>query len=143
MNFSIGCALFFSAFLAATLFPAQSELSIIYLVTQNMGPLWLLLIIATIGNTLGSVVNWILGRFSIYFESKKWFPINKNTLQKYESWYHKYGKWTLLLSWAPIIGDPLTIVAGFLREPFWSFLIIVGIAKFLRYLAIILMTMQI
>jgi membrane protein YqaA with SNARE-associated domain len=89
---------------------------------------------------LGSIVNWLLGRGIDRFRDRKWFPASQAQLDRAASWYQRYGKWTLLLSWAPIIGDPLTVIAGVLREPLLSFVILVAIAKTGRYLAILALT---
>ena len=133
-------ALFASAFLAATLLPAQSELSLAALVANEAAPLWQLLAVATLGNTLGSVVNWLLGRWCMRFSDRKWFPVGEASLRKAEGWYRRHGRWSLLLSWAPVIGDPLTVAAGLLREPFGSFVVLVGVAKFARYAVVVAMT---
>ena len=99
-------------------------------------PVWLLVAAATAGNILGSAVNWLLGRCCVRFQDKRWFPVKKEKLNKARTWYRTYGRWSLLLSWAPVIGDPLTLVAGLLREPFASFILIVGLAKLARYLVV-------
>lgn len=91
---------------------------------------------ATVGNVLGSIINWLLGRYIEHFRHKRWFPVADDKLLRAHRAYHRYGRWSLLLSWAPIIGDPLTVIAGMLREPFWSFLLIVLVAKAGRYLAL-------
>jgi Predicted membrane protein len=96
----------------------------------------LLILAATTGNILGSTANWVLGRYFSHLKERRWFPIKKAQLEKAGHWYHKYGRWSLLLSWVPIIGDPLTLLAGILREPLPSFLAIVAIAKLGRYLAV-------
>jgi membrane protein YqaA with SNARE-associated domain len=96
--------------------------------------------VASVGNVLGSIVNWLLGRGIDRFRDRKWFPASQAQLDRAASWYQRYGKWTLLLSWAPIIGDPLTVIAGVLREPLLSFVILVAIAKTGRYLAILALT---
>ena len=129
-------SLFFSAFIAATLLPAQSELVLAGLLTLGKQPVWALLAVATAGNVLGACVNWLLGRYFLYFKDRRWFPAKEESLAKAEAWYRKYGRWSLLLSWAPFIGDPLTVIAGILREPFASFCLIVLIAKLGRYLVV-------
>lgn len=96
---------------------------------------------ATLGNVLGSVGNWLLGRYIEHFRHKRWFPVQQDKLKLAQQTYHRYGRWLLLLSWAPIIGDPLTVIAGTLREPFWSFLMIVLGAKAGRYLALAALTL--
>ncbi len=93
-----------------------------------------LVAVASVGNTLGSVVNWLLGRAVEKFSDRRWFPVKHHQLERASRWYHKYGRWSLLMSWAPFIGDPLTVAAGVLREPFWSFFILVAIAKTGRYI---------
>lgn len=128
--------LFLAAFVAATLLPAQSELTLAALLTAGHKPVWLLIAVATLGNSLGSAVNWLLGRFCSRFQNRPWFPVKERNLTRAQGWYHKYGRWSLLLSWAPLIGDPLTLAAGLLREPFPSFIAIVAAAKLARYLAV-------
>ncbi len=128
--------LFVAAFLAATLFPAQSEAVLAALTMQGEHSIALLLLVATVGNVLGSWVNWLLGRQVDRFKDRRWFPASPAALARAEGWYRRYGRWSLLLSWVPIIGDPLTLVAGMLKEPLWSFLALVGFAKFARYIAV-------
>ena len=128
--------LFAAAFVAATLLPAQSELLLGGMIASGDYSVPLLILAATAGNILGSTANWVLGRYFYHLRERRWFPIKKARLEKAERWYHKYGRWSLLLSWAPIIGDPLTLLAGILREPISSFLVIVAIAKLGRYLAV-------
>jgi membrane protein YqaA with SNARE-associated domain len=125
--------LFFAAFGAATLLPLQSEAVLVGLLLSGNYNLWLLLGIATLGNVLGSVVNWWLGRWVEHFKQRRWFPVNDKQLEKARNHYDRWGHWTLLLSWVPIIGDPLTLVAGVMREPLWRFLLLVTLAKSVRY----------
>ncbi len=132
--------LFLLSFLAATFLPAQSELGLIGLVlTGDYSLLWLIAVAST-GNTLGAAVNWLLGRFIDRFSDRKWFPITPAQMDRACSWYRKYGQWSLLLSWAPFIGDPLTLAAGVLREPFGRFLLLVAIAKTGRYIVVAALT---
>jgi membrane protein YqaA with SNARE-associated domain len=135
-NFTSYLTLFASAFLAATLIPAQSEAVLTAMLAGGNQPWQTLLFVASIGNILGSCVNWVLGRWVNHFSGRSWFPVSGTSLEKAEFWYRKYGRWSLLLSWVPIIGDPLTVAAGVLSEPFPVFLAIVTIAKVGRYLAI-------
>jgi membrane protein YqaA with SNARE-associated domain len=130
-----------AAFLSATIFPFQSELVLFGMLMAEHYEPWVLVAVASIGNILGSCVNWILGRFIARFEDRRWFPVRRDRLARAEGWYHRYGRWTLLLSWTPIIGDPLTIVAGVLREPFPAFLALVAIAKIGRYIVIAALTL--
>ena len=129
--------MFASAFVAATLLPAQSEAVLAALVVAGDQPVWLLLAVASVGNVLGSVVNWLLGRGIGSFRDRRWFPAKGVAFGRAQRWYQRYGKWSLLLSWAPFIGDPLTLAAGVLREPFLPFLILVTIAKTLRYAVLV------
>ena len=130
--------LFISAFGAATLLPLQSEAVLVGLLMQHQYSVALLIIVASIGNILGSCVNWYLGLRIERFKDKKWFPVSENNMIKAEKIYQKYGFWSLLLSWLPMIGDPITLIAGLFREKFWRFLLMVFIAKTGRYICIYL-----
>ena len=141
-DFAAYSGLFSAALLAATLFPAQSELVLAGLLVAGNQPPWALVAVATVGNVLGSTINWGLGRYLEHFQDRRWFPVKPRSLHKAERWYHRYGRWSLLLSWAPFIGDPLTLVAGVLREPFSSFIVIVTLAKLGRYLVLTAITLQ-
>lgn len=134
-------ALFLAAFLAATIVPAQSEAVLVGLILADKQPLLLLLLVATAGNVLGSVVNWLLGRFIEHFRDRPWFPVSAEKLARAEAWYRRFGVWSLLLSWVPIIGDPLTVVAGVLRTPFLTFLALVTLAKAGRYIVLAVVTL--
>ena len=129
-------SLFGIAFLAATLVPAQSELALAALLATGRYDLWLLLAAATAGNVLGSVVNWLLGRFLHHYRDRRWFPIPARSLDTAEQRFNRWGVWSLLLCWVPVIGDPLTLVAGLLKTPLRVFLPMVLVAKAGRYLAI-------
>ena len=132
-------SLFAAAFLAATVFPAQSELFLAYLLGRGEHDWALLLATATVGNVLGAIVNWWLGRMVERFRNRRWFPVSVQSLERAERWYAKWGKWSLLLSWAPLIGDALTVVAGVLRTPLVIFIPLVLVAKAGRYCVIALM----
>ncbi len=133
--------LFLSALASATLLPGQSEILLGTLLVKGYSP-WALIAVASAGNVLGSVLNWLLGRGIERFRNKRWFPVKQDELSRAERWYQRYGKWSLLLSWAPVIGDPLTVVAGILREPFLPFLALVALAKTLRYLVVAAVSVQ-
>lgn len=128
--------LFTAAFLSATFFPFQSELVFAATLKAEHYDAWALLALASTGNTLGSALNWWLGRGIAHFENRRWFPIKRLALERAERWFTRWGKWSLLLSWVPIIGDPLTMIAGVLRMRFLPFIAIVALAKTGRYLAI-------
>jgi membrane protein YqaA with SNARE-associated domain len=102
------------------------------LLSQTYSP-WALLVVASVGNVLGSLINWLLGRYLEHFRQRRWFPVSEVRLQQAQHWYARYGRWSLLLSWVPVIGDPLTLVAGIMRERLWVFLLIVALAKTARY----------
>ena len=141
-NTAIYSALFTSSFLAATLVPAQSELGLAYLIGQEKWPLISLIAVASLGNIMGAMVNWYLGTACLRFQDKKWFPVSPSQLIRAQGWYQRFGKWSLLLSWAPIIGDPITLMAGVLRTPFWVTLALVTIAKTARYIMIALFVLS-
>jgi membrane protein YqaA with SNARE-associated domain len=128
--------LFLVAFAAATILPAQSEAALAGLLATGSFSPAMLVLVASIGNVLGSAVNWGLGRGVERFRDRPWFPLRPATLNRATTWYRRYGRWSLLLSWMPIVGDPLTVVAGVLREPLWSFVAIVALAKVSRYLVV-------
>lgn len=135
-HLAVYLSLFLVSFAAATVLPAQSEILLAKLLLDEHYLWWTLVLVASAGNILGSVANWLLGRYIVHFRDRRWFPIRADKLFQYEKYYQRYGKWSLLLSWAPFIGDPLTIMAGVLREPFPVFLLLVSIAKVGRYLAL-------
>ena len=128
--------LFLSAFLSATLLPGSSEVLLAVLLTEDYDAftLWCW---ATAGNTLGSVVNWFMGKYLLHFRHAKWFPVKEKSLYKAQNWFQHYGLWSLLLAWTPVIGDGLTFVAGIMRVRFVYFFILVAIGKGLRYALIL------
>lgn len=128
--------LFAAAFIASTILPMQSEAALAALLLADSFPPAALIAVASLGNVLGSVVNWAIGRGIDKLHDRSWFPASPAKLNRAARWYRRYGRWSLLLSWAPIVGDPLTVVAGALREPLWSFVLIVAAAKVARYLAV-------
>ena len=126
-------SLFTISFLAATILPFSSELMLASMLSMENNNRILLIIISSLGNILGSVFNWVLGFYFMKLQNKKWFPFNKKQISKSSLWFEKYGKWSLLFAWVPIIGDPLTFVAGTMKTNFFIFLILVGIGKISRY----------
>ena len=129
-------SLFTISFLAATILPFSSELILASMLSIESYDGTLLIIFSSLGNILGSVFNWVLGFYFIKLQNKKWFPFNQEQISKSSLWFGKYGKWSLLFAWMPIIGDPLTFVAGTMKTKFFIFLILVGIGKLSRYLLI-------
>lgn len=136
-DFTLLAGLFAVSFLAATVFPAQSEAALLGVVATERFPVFVPFAVASAGNSLGAMLNWVLGRGITKFKDKSWFPASTRSLDTASKWYSKWGRWSLLLSWFPIIGDALTVTAGVLREPFWSFAILVTIAKTGRYIALL------
>lgn len=132
-------ALFFSALIAATLFPMGSELVLIALVEQgrSFALLWL---VATVGNSLGSCINYALGYLaSDYIEQK--YQHGKSW-QQAQNLYNRYGVWSLLFAWLPIIGDPITLIAGLAQTNFRLFVVLVVIGKGARYAFLIAVTLN-
>jgi membrane protein YqaA with SNARE-associated domain len=129
--------MFFWALGASTILPLSSEATLIYYLRNGLNP-WLLLFFAGMGNTLGSVINYFLGSKGInYLVSKK--HLSEEKANKANYLFQKYGALALLFSWAPIIGDPITMVAGAAQYSFKKFLIFVALAKFGRYIILILL----
>lgn len=134
--------LFLTAFIAATIFPMQSEALLTgLLVKTDFAPV-ALVAVASIGNILGSCVNWWLGRSIEHFKDKKWFPVKPDALERAQSHYKRWGRWSLLLSWVPLIGDPITVMSGVMKEKLLTFVILVGVAKTGRYIVVTLLTLQ-
>ena len=126
-------SLFLSAFLAATVLPLSSEAVLAALVSSDGFVLWLLVALASIGNTIGACVNWILGRYCLHWQGRKWFPVSPPALERASRWFARHGQYSLLFAWVPVIGDPLTVTAGFLKLRFSRFLLLVAVGKTLRY----------
>ena len=129
-------SLFIISFLAATILPFSSELTLAGLMATSSYDNLFLLLVASLGNVLGSVVNWILGFYSRNLSTKKWFPFKDEQIEKSSKWFNKFGRWSLLFAWVPIIGDPLTLAAGLLRIRFIEFLVLVTIGKVSRYIIV-------
>ncbi|PYG56497.1 YqaA family protein [Rhizobium sp. UGM030330-04] len=141
-DLAVYAGLFLTAFVAATILPMQSEAALAGLILLKSQPVWLLVAVASAGNVAGSFVNWLLGRGIEGFRHKRWFPVGEAALQRSQNWYRRYGRWSLLLSWAPLIGDPLTVAAGIMKEPLPVFLLLVTIAKVGRYVLLALVTLN-
>ena len=139
-EFAVYAGLFLGAFAAATVLPFSSEAALVGLLLAGYPP-WLLLTVASAGNVAGSGLNWLLGRFIEHYRDKPWFPVSDRALERAQGWYAHYGRWSLLLSWAPVVGDPLTFVAGIMREPLATFLLLVAIAKITRYAVLTALTL--
>jgi membrane protein YqaA with SNARE-associated domain len=133
-------AVFWVAFLAATLLPFYSEVLVVGLLVDRPDEWFWIWLVASVGNTLGSVVNWLLGRFLLRYQDRKWFPFKMEKLSRSQRWFQKYGVWSLLMAWAPVGGDALTFVAGVMRVPFWLFSALTFAGKAGRYLVVVWIT---
>ncbi len=134
--------LFATAFGAATLLPFYSEVLLVAQLNRGLDPL-LLWAFATAGNTLGAVVNWLIGWYLTHFVGRRWFPVRQAELDRAQRWFQRYGTWTLLFSWAPVGGDALTVVAGIMKVRLWVFLLLVTVGKGARYAAVIAATLAV
>jgi membrane protein YqaA with SNARE-associated domain len=133
--------LFVASLIAATILPMQSEAILVGLLLYGY-PAATTVAVASTGNVLGAAINWSVGRGIERFRHRTWFPVDPDKLERAQDWYRRYGRWTLLLSWAPIVGDPLTVVAGVMRERLSVFLLLVTIAKVARYVALALVVLH-
>ena len=129
-------SLFVISFLAATILPFSSELTLAGLIITSNYDNLLLLIVASFGNVLGSVVNWALRFYSRNLTSKKWFPFKETQIEKSSKWFRNLVKWSLLFALFPVVFNPLTLIAGLLRIKFLDFIILVAIGKVSRYLVV-------
>ncbi len=133
----IYAGLFFSALTSATILPGSSEAALLTILAAGQGTAVPLVVVATVGNVLGSLVNWVLGYFFSGFRGRRWISNEKSVYNRAVAWYDRYGSWSLLLSWLPVIGDPLTVAAGALRINLIRFLVLVSLGKFARYAFIV------
>jgi membrane protein YqaA with SNARE-associated domain len=136
-DLSIYGGLFLGAFLAATLLPISSEAVLAGLLATRTGDPLALFLVATVGNTLGSVVNWLLGRGIARFRERPWFPVSPQRYDAASRQFARYGIWSLLFAWLPVVGDALTLVAGALRVRLLPFVVLVAIGKAARYAMIL------
>ena len=129
--------LFFSALAASTILPMSSEIVLGALASAGATDVWLLLAVATAGNTLGAVVNWGIGRYASTWRTRL-HSLEEAQFERASRWFNRWGIWCLLLSWLPVVGDPLTLVAGALRTAFVPFVLLVLLGKAARYLFVLL-----
>ena len=124
--------------MVATIIPFGSEAYFITLLSLEKYNHFILFFVVSVGNVLGSLFNWVCGFYINFFIKRSWFPINNKIIDRGNKLFKKYGKWSLLISWFPLIGDPITFAAGTLRYPIVPFLVLVSIGKVGRYLIIYL-----
>ncbi len=135
--------LFGSAFLSATLLPFYSEVVLVAQLIKHPQAQIFLVLVASCGNTAGAALNWFMGRYLLHYQERRWFPIRAEQLHKAQDWFARFGQWSLLLSWLPVGGDALTLLAGVMRVPFGRFLVLTFIGKAGRYLVVALALAQI
>ncbi len=131
-------ALFILSFLAATLLPLGSEWLLLVLISHGEIPA-LAVGVATCGNTLGAITTYLIGLYGGPLLAERVLRIDAAARQRAEARYSRFGSWSLLLSWLPVIGDPLCLVGGLLRVPAGRFVLLVGSGKLLRYAALALL----
>jgi len=131
--FEVYLTVFGVSFLAATLIPMSSEVVLASLISATNQDIFILWLLATVGNTLGGMINWALGVYCLRWQDRKWFPFKANQHDRAEKWFRRYGTWTLLLAWLPIVGDPLTFAAGILRVSLYVFVVFVSAGRGARY----------
>lgn len=136
MNFSLSL-LFVTSLAAATLLPLGSEWMLFAMLQDATHPVGVLLLVATVGNTVGSCLNWVLGRYLLRYQDRPWFYIKTHSLQLWQDRFARWGKFSLLGAWLPVVGDPLTFVAGVLKVPFLPFVMLVATGKALRYAVVV------
>jgi len=125
-------ALFSSALISSTLFPGGSEALLLYRLHDGADPIHTV-VIATIGNVLGSLITYGMGRLGNSALRRKWLHISAQQTERAERWFNRYGHPSLILAWLPIVGDPLCLVAGLMRSSLISFIVLVSIGKLGRY----------
>ncbi len=125
-------ALFLVSFLAATFIPLASEWLLIALVFERLD-VTTVVTIATLGNTLGAVTTWAIGVWGGVWVMRRLLHISEHDQRRAERWYSRWGYWSLLFSWLPVVGDPLCLVGGLLKIPLARFIILVSLGKVVRY----------
>jgi len=130
------------AFLSATLIPLGSEAVVVTMVLDNSAPLLAVFGVASVANTLGACVNWWLGQHLLVYQNKRWFPVKARELARAQNWFQRYGMWSLLFAWMPLVGDGITVVAGVMKARFAAFVALTLIGKSARYAVVIALAVQ-
>lgn len=131
------CFVFLISFLSATILPLGSEGALLYYASDTSLSVFWLWFWASIGNTLGSLTNWLLGLYLLRYEGRKWFPVSVETRQKAERFFNRYGVFSLLFTWLPVVGDGIALISGILRISLWYVLPLVLVGKAVRYALIL------
>ena len=121
------------SFLAATIFPFSSELALVSLLDTREYNSFALIATASLGNILGSIFNWLLGFYLFKYINTRWFPFKEDQINAAANRFRKFGVWSLLFAWVPVIGDPLTFISGILKVNFLLFVTLVTVGKVSRY----------
>lgn len=129
------------SFGASTLLPLGSEWLLVSLLLNGFDPVSAVLV-ATLGNSLGAASNYLLGRWGSDWLISKVLRIDQRQRQRATTWFNRFGSWALLLSWLPVVGDPLCLISGSLKTPPLRFALLVTTGKGLRYLTVALLTLQ-
>lgn len=127
------CFVFLISFLSATILPLGSEGALLFYAADGSLSVLFLWLVASLGNTLGGVVNWWLGLYLLRYQDKNWFPVSHITRLKTEKIFNRYGIWSLLFTWLPVVGDGIALISGVLRTSIWYFLPLVFAGKAIRY----------
>jgi membrane protein YqaA with SNARE-associated domain len=128
-------ALFLLSFLASTLIPLGSEWLLVALLIKGFAPLPVV-VVASVGNFLGACTSYWIGIYGSGFIEEKIFRMNDRDKERAERFFARFGSWSLLFTWLPVIGDPLCLVAGVLRIGFSRFALLVSAGKAVRYAAV-------
>jgi membrane protein YqaA with SNARE-associated domain len=128
-------ALFLLSFLASTLVPLGSEWLLAVLLLNGFDP-FMVVPVATVGNSCGALTTYAIGLWGGPFLVQRFLRVSHKSQRRAERYFERYGSWTLLFSWVPILGDPLCLVGGILRTGFWRFLLLIAVGKFFRYLLV-------
>ena len=128
--------LFLISFLAATLLPLGSEAAVTLMAIAEFNPSRIL-IVATIGNSLGALINYLVGKWGAAFIFTKYIQVDQSTLEKLEKVYGRWGAPVLFFAWLPFVGDTLTVAAGVLRVNIYVFTFWVVLGKLFRYYVLI------
>jgi membrane protein YqaA with SNARE-associated domain len=133
--------LFLLSFLAATLIPLGSEWLVVAMLLNRHNP-YLTVMVATTGNFLGACTTYLIGAYGGPWLTEKLLRIDAAARERAEGFYRRYGAWSLLFSWLPVIGDPICLVGGILQVGFRRFSLLVMAGKLARYALVAWLTLK-